>query len=505
MWSVSASKEDPLLPSRVIDVGVSESSEPKLFVTAAQRAKWVALSHRWGHQEFLTTIRSNFEEMTTGINRSALPATFQDAMTITRNLGIRYLWIDSLCIIQDSPEDWLIEAAKMPNIYRNAYVTIAAAATETSSGGIFVDRAWTPTSKPCKLPIPLIRQDDLSLSGTPTSTPDSFTGTHDTIYFDIAFDAKVSEQETNYLRTRAWCFQESQLSHRLLTFDRLQLSYTCVRHGLFESRELPLNLAREGRNTFSSQFQGIQGPFAAGDAKYRHLIISWYNLLWDYTRRELSFSNDKLVAISGIANVVGTCIQDEYYAGLWRNDMPCALLWSPYEEELLPNQPRNARLPPIYRAPSWSWASIDGQVSCFLCREKPPEPPIATIIGVNTTLVGSDKYGQVSAGNLMIRAPLKHAVCGENLDIWPQQPRLHLDGYGENDISHCIFDIEQLPIGRDMWCLQITATYGLILVKKEEEEDASVYSRVGIFHLRSRETLGFKRPISDNESIITII
>lgn len=272
----------PTSSFKIIDVGVSESSVPKLFVTAAQRAKWVALSHRWGHQEFLTTIRSNLEEMTTGINRSALPATFQDAMTITRNLSIRYLWIDSLCIIQDSSEDWLIEAANMPNIYRNAYVTIAAAATETNSGGIFVDRAWTPTSKPCKVPIPLIRQD--GLSGTPTCTPDPFTGTHGTIYFDIPFDAKVSEEETNYLRTRAWCFQESQLSHRLLTFDRLQLSYTCVRYGLIESRELPLNLAREGRNTFLSQFQGIQGPFAAGDAKSRRLIISWYNLLWDYTR-----------------------------------------------------------------------------------------------------------------------------------------------------------------------------------------------------------------------------
>lgn len=151
----------------------------------------------------MTTVKSNLKEMEQGINYFALPATFQDAIAITRNLGVRYLWIDSLCIMQDSPEDWLTEAANMPNIYRNACVTVAAAASNTSKGGLFVDRSWTSQSKPCQLPIPHGKG-------------------HGTIHFDVPFDAMIEEQ-TNILLTRAWCLQESLLSPRVLLFDKLQL------------------------------------------------------------------------------------------------------------------------------------------------------------------------------------------------------------------------------------------------------------------------------------------
>lgn len=134
------------------------------------------------------------------------------------------------------------------------------------------------------------------------------------LHFDLPFDHNPSKKEINRLHGRAWCFQESQLSHRLLIFDQQQMSYTCVREGLLESRQLPSSLAREGRNTFLSQFQHALPP--NDSTRFRQSFISWYNLLSDYTRRELTFSNDKLVAIAGVANVIGTRIQDDYYAEL---------------------------------------------------------------------------------------------------------------------------------------------------------------------------------------------
>ncbi len=487
-WAGTVGNEDPILPSRVIDIGIFEDSVIKLLVSTAKRGKWATLSHRWGDVGIFKTTYRNVDQLKDSIDIASLPATFRDAIIVTRQLGLRYLWIDSLCIIQDSPKDWLKEAASMPNIYRNACITIAAAATENSQGGIFVDRAWTPQSKPARLPIPMIGKHEEDVHGE--------------IHFDVPFDTNFEKKETDYLRSRAWCFQESQLSHRRLTFDTLQMSYTCVRHGLVESREVPPVLAREERNTFLEQFQRGKDALPAGDnVALRKMIISWYNLIYDYTRRDLTFSNDKLVAISGIASIVGTCIQDEYCAGLWRNDMPRALLWSPYEEETLPLPPHQARLPPLYRAPSWSWASIDGPISCFVCRERLPKPPVATILEVQTTLFGPDVYGQVSAGFLKIQAPVKHAVVGKDSKFWPYQQLLELDGGEKDDIVHAVFDTIEPDRGTDVWCLQITAVYGLVLVKVGEQKayehgyresivgECEIYSRIGIVHLRSMDQL----------------
>ncbi|PVH77498.1 HET-domain-containing protein [Cadophora sp. DSE1049] len=467
-WSPGDSEMDPILPSRVIDIGDGSSPNfvPRILRPGNQRGKWATLSHRWGQVDFLKTVSENVEELEAGIKVSELPATFQDAIFLTKHLGLRYLWIDSLCIIQDSPQDWLKEAASMPNIYRNSYITIATAATGNSTGGIFVDRSWLPSSRPCKLPVQVTSAES-----------------HGMVHLDVPFDAKLDRLETNYLRSRAWCIQESLLSHRLLTFDTLQVSYTCVREGLVESRETPRILAREERNKFLEQFQGGASPIPPNDSNtLRRMIISWYDIVYDYTRRDLTFSNDKLVAISGIASIVGTCIQDEYYAGLWRHDMPRALLWSPYEEETLPNAPHKSRLPPIYRAPSWSWASIDSPISCFLCRERLPNPPIVEILDVSTMLVGQDVYGQVREGTLVIRGPLRRAVVGRKSDVWPEQPLIKLDGWVEGDITHGVFDLEWLDEGINVWCLQITAAFGLMLVKAEGQRD--LFSRIGVFHLR---------------------
>ena len=112
---------EPLLPTRLIDVGKSRDEIPRLCLSNGGRGKWVALSHCWGDRPFLKTTKSNIDEMQGGIKTSTLLATFQDAIAITKDLGVRFLWIDSLCIIQDSEEDWRNEAANMPEIYRNSY------------------------------------------------------------------------------------------------------------------------------------------------------------------------------------------------------------------------------------------------------------------------------------------------------------------------------------------------------------------------------------------------
>jgi hypothetical protein len=133
---------DPPLPKRVIEVSPSEQNSVRIVLTGPEQfGKWITLSHRWGVGQVFNLTTSNLQLLQTGISFSSLPPTFQDAITITRQLRVKYLWIDSLCILQDSAHDWEVEASKMPGIYQNSYVTIAAAATNSCQGGILVERA----------------------------------------------------------------------------------------------------------------------------------------------------------------------------------------------------------------------------------------------------------------------------------------------------------------------------------------------------------------------------
>lgn len=124
------------LPTRVIKVG-SDHEEPRLCITKNDRATFAALSHCWGGLQVLVTTTTTITERVQGIAMSSLPKTFQDAIEITRQLGIEYLWIDSLCILQDSVEDWARESAKMTAIYSGAMVVIAADAARNGTKGCF--------------------------------------------------------------------------------------------------------------------------------------------------------------------------------------------------------------------------------------------------------------------------------------------------------------------------------------------------------------------------------
>ncbi|KAL2129305.1 hypothetical protein VTI74DRAFT_7951 [Chaetomium olivicolor] len=129
----------PDLPRRVIDV-FGYDSNVRLLETSGQKARYAALSHCWGTSYRLTATRESLAQLREGFSPSILAKTFQDAIEITLKLGIRYLWIDCLCIIQDDLADWEVEAAKMASIYRNAHVTISASASTDSADGCFPTR-----------------------------------------------------------------------------------------------------------------------------------------------------------------------------------------------------------------------------------------------------------------------------------------------------------------------------------------------------------------------------
>jgi hypothetical protein len=149
MWTKDCIEHHPMcrvptltpLPTRVIAVG-DELTEPRLYVTHQESAKYVALSYRWVSPEFITaemkTTESTLEQRKGRIAYSQLSKTFQDAITIARRLQLQYLWIDSLCIIQDSKADWESEAGRMRMVYEHAFVTIVGEGMQDSASGCFV-------------------------------------------------------------------------------------------------------------------------------------------------------------------------------------------------------------------------------------------------------------------------------------------------------------------------------------------------------------------------------
>jgi hypothetical protein len=141
------------LPTRVLDLGEDPKPQDpiKLFETEGAEGTYMTLSHCWGPAQFITTTEATIEQRIAGIPLADLPQTFKDVVSLTRNLKIRYLWIDSLCIKQLHKDDWESEAGKMGSVYSQSFLNIAATSSAESSGGCFKDRlALIPT-----LPFPL--------------------------------------------------------------------------------------------------------------------------------------------------------------------------------------------------------------------------------------------------------------------------------------------------------------------------------------------------------------
>jgi hypothetical protein len=125
------------LPTRVLDLG---KDSIKLFESQGIDGTYMTLSHCWGSTPFITTTKDTIQERKEGIPLEDLPQTFKDAVSLTRNLGIQYLWIDSLCIIQQDTEDWEKEASKMGSVYSHSYLNIAATSSMGGDGGCFQKR-----------------------------------------------------------------------------------------------------------------------------------------------------------------------------------------------------------------------------------------------------------------------------------------------------------------------------------------------------------------------------
>lgn len=376
-----------LMPTRLLRIDEDEKYV-RLVVTKQEVVKdshYSTLSHCWGNSDILKLMISNLESFKAGISLDRLPKTFIEAIFVARKLSIPYIWIDSLCIIQDSEDDWQTESVSMEDVYGNSSLNIMATASKDSHEGL---------SRP---------RDPRMLEICPAIQSKWEDAENDLIYL---FNEKIWSEKlySGPLLKRGWVLQERILSPRSLHFCDSELLWECRETASCETYPAGLPEACEQEN-FKIR------PVSVSDLYERRYFMDgvpttvkgiaynrwrrWINL---YSGTHLTRDSDKLAAVSALAKCTRAVLDDVYMAGLWRSMFAHQLIW--YGDY-------NISRPKDYRAPTWSWASVDGSVVLASIRPNTKyhieieEVQVTSVSGVDDT--GSISNGYFRARGLLIR------------------------------------------------------------------------------------------------------
>jgi len=326
------------------------------------RPRYLTLSHCWGKIDIITLTQNNKKEFEAAIPHESLCQTFKDAVALTRELGEEYIWIDSLCIIQDDPEDWRREASKMSGVYGGSYLNIAASGACDGSVGLAFDRPNNLLQR--------IRRYQIEIGKK------SFSRWYDCInpytYVDSVMNSPLVE--------RAWAFQERFLAPRTVHFTITQLYWECKSKIACEA--CPERLPQ-------SPIYDLGEQDKIGEL--------WNYVVLNYSRCEMTFSRDRLVAISGVAKWLHSKTGDEYIVGLWRRNLEYQLLWKATGTRTTRRSPDDL--------PSWSWAALKGAIIPGSEHERTRSlyQLLITVVNIDLTFAGSDTYGEVNSGRIRLR------------------------------------------------------------------------------------------------------
>ncbi|KAI1091931.1 HET-domain-containing protein [Rostrohypoxylon terebratum] len=429
-------------PTRLIHVGTRNSNTCHLMVTdtdllRVQKAKYAALSYCWGPPEDaktqFRTEKDTFGNRVAGFKPDATSPTMQDAIEVCRGLGIPYIWIDAVCIVQDDRQDWEREAAQMTDVYRNACLTICTPTSASCRDGFLGSRVSAR--------IPFRSRIDGSVVGFYNIRPcgvvkDMRIAESD---YETLDNSDTAPQSMSNWWKRGWTFQELALSQRVLLFGiKLRLVFE---NKFWSEGDDALTDAVEDEGAFA----GMGGTFAVisvtGALESRENETMWMSMVEQYTERQLTFESDKLPAIGGLAKIAVLGRGDDYLAGIRRERLHRDLFWIPaigldVEDKVRPKLSFDELIsslitPDPYIAPSWSWARWRGKVRF----DDSPAPygdhvPVmgdrgeleASYEGMKARLSVSkfNPFGQVSGGSLLITSKvipvLPDLTCQEGFD-----------------------------------------------------------------------------------------
>lgn len=465
------------LPSRLLDVDAAfESGKLKLVSTSdsehdfEEKSSFITLSHSWGawgaqHSPKLTC--ANIEErMIQGLDLRQVPRTFTEAIRIANWFEVKWIWIDCLCIIQDSLEDWLLEASMMADNYKNAFLNISADAHEDARKGCFVERDPNDV-----LPLKL-RATGLDKSWYVTPTSGYFFGwMHDAPSF-----------------SRAWIHRERQLSKRILHFTGTQMMWECcgVDSAGFACETFPGGAPFEETYAGENKFQvtALQNGQVADEEVYQ----TWNDLCENFSRKSLSKPTDMPVVLSSLAADFQALLpSDEYIAGLWKSTLPSSLLW----DSLSPERGTDE-----YIAPSWSWLSTAAPLQ--LNHRKLPRRWKASDILIIEDIDICPKhpdisYGPVSSGRLTVTGYLRsvHLSFGSEsfaLSVYDNSQRLRKIGHSWDEYvgDKCKIRLDDYLDSEELDCF-------CLFVRMKQWKDHNCERNIACLLLQKTSTGEFQR------------
>lgn len=342
------SRANGFLPTRILrlnDTPTGMTWQLVQGVDCPAGTKYCTLSHCWGSKSAELTLRllsSTYEDLCKPQSTDALPPTFREAAEATYRLGLNHLWIDRLCIYQDSTEDWTRQAGDMYSVYSGSFINISALGARNDQDGCFFNR------DPQKV---MPSQVLITVSRDPK--PRTFICT--------------SEEETagfldQPLLERGWVLQERILAPRVLHFGQFQVFWECHQR---RSHEAIPGLTGAGWSKEKSRdwnyWKGLlasAGRYGCNDDEYENLFRCWYDIANTYSSCKFTIETDRLIALSGLADDMQKRLRElkegphHYRAGLWEERIHRELIWF---------FAHHAQRSVQYCAPSWSWACLKPQ------------------------------------------------------------------------------------------------------------------------------------------------
>lgn len=538
------------LPTRLIDVGSADTSyRVKLVETESEiramrdagllGARYIALSHCWGpSRPACLTTAETLKRNRTEIPWDSLAKTFQDAITVTRALGVRYLWIDSITIIQQDEDDWVKEASRMHEYYTNAYCTIAATWGDDDDSGLFCDRDEKYDPRPVMFH---------TANGNEYSVHVRWQTPHFTVQIPDWYRSGAMDFGKFPLLARAWVYQERMLSKRFVHFTRNEIMWECLEASTCQcystGAAFPDPKAEPAYDDSAHPKKTYQKAIASlSSGNVDQLAREWREIVTAYSRLSLTFGKDKFPALSGVntdilqallrgkqthslvdspntPRMINLYMTDEpdtwsdlstpqgrsanvrrslldarsldggTVAGLLRSDILAQLLWSIQQYPV-----KRASRPQQWRAPSWSWAAVDSPIQyAKALHETGLQREMATYIGKTViTKARGNPFGELIDAAIVLRG---RAVEGVRLSETMVRTVYKLDWPGEElhkrvfaDASFAL-DCNLYPEdewfiarGQSLLVLPVGATdgraYGLVLEKHRKDSDA--FMRVGL-------------------------
>ncbi|RSL53882.1 hypothetical protein CEP51_014809 [Fusarium floridanum] len=385
-------QQNPELPARLVQIMDDESL--RLYETQpGERGAYIALSHCWGPREKLPikTTKQTIPQHKACIPWDDLSAVFQDAVWLSRQLGVEYIWIDSLCIIQDDERDWEIESTKMARYYSGAHLTVA---VETSPDGS----------------VPFLRETDDRWQRMVYSTHDR-TGRscsyivrehHMNELFSYKGDDNYFPAGKYLLPHRAWTLQESVLSSRIAHFTPSTVIWHCQGKSACEDAHRQLGSGISEWNAQRALHELYNAPITDENRREAAWKL-WASLVKQYTYRKCTFESDRLPAIGGIAEYFAPSFKGRYLAGIWEAYLPYSLCWAREGEASSLALKESI-------APTWSWASLPPEIALTNREEEfhveldPEYRPKILEAFCKTSEVAP--FGRVSGGHILMEAPL---------------------------------------------------------------------------------------------------